>query len=330
MFWIVKEQCLTKFFKRKSTTTGEITQENPSACEWILPVSQRRSRRKMAYVWRQHTHPHIQYTSHSVASTCIFFTISHLQQLLVLVSTGEGLRTSGRGEIKSIFIKLGFEVFDFFNQFVSAFLCVCLQWCKVHTIWCLCVTDGRHCFQGRFQRKLNIGDHWAEGGRLLCGDLHGKYIKKGSQTQRHMQTHTHTTTSPQQETEKTNTSTCMWTNKTAQVRAQTTERQKTCVNVNIEIKDIQFVNTYQLSKTSICAFTYSYMLYTCFVWPTLPSTTPTQARLHPRPVLAAPDASHLLGAHQEADRLASVSVGRGVDVGVGTGRAGCAVSGQAG
>lgn len=60
------------------------------------------------------------------------------------------------------------------------------------------------------------------------------------------------------------------------------------------------------------------------------STTQTQTRLPPSPVLATPDASHLLGAHQEADRLASVGVGRGVDVGVGTGRAGCAIGGHAG
>ncbi len=57
---------------------------------------------------------------------------------------------------------------------------------------------------------------------------------------------------------------------------------------------------------------------------------PTQARLRPSPALAPPDASHLLGAHQEADRLASVGVGRGVDVGVGAGGAGGAVGGQAG
>lgn len=42
------------------------------------------------------------------------------------------------------------------------------------------------------------------------------------------------------------------------------------------------------------------------------------------------DASHLLAAHQEADRLASVGAGCRVDVGAGRGRAGRAVAGQAG
>lgn len=55
---------------------------------------------------------------------------------------------------------------------------------------------------------------------------------------------------------------------------------------------------------------------------------PTQARLRPSPALAPPDASHLLGAHQEADPLASA--GRGVGVGVGAGRARGAVGGHAG
>ncbi len=60
------------------------------------------------------------------------------------------------------------------------------------------------------------------------------------------------------------------------------------------------------------------------------ATTPTQARLRPSPALAPPDASHLLGAHQEADRLASSGVGRGIVVGVGAGGAWRAVSRQAG
>lgn len=51
---------------------------------------------------------------------------------------------------------------------------------------------------------------------------------------------------------------------------------------------------------------------------------------HPSPALAPPDASHLLGAHQEADPLASVGVGGSIDVGVAAGGAGGAVGGQTG
>ena len=82
-------------------------------------------------------------------------------------------------------------------------------------------------------------------------------------------------------------------------------------------------------KTFICAFTYCYMLQTC--WSTftlLLQPNPSQTSPQPSPAVAPPDASHLLRAHQEADRLASV--GGGVDVSVGAGGAGCAVGGQAG
>ena len=101
----------------------------------------------------------------------------------------------------------------FFNQYVFQYLmsvcvrqsmcvslcvcvCVCVSVCVCngHTVWCLCVADGGHSFQGRFQRKLNVGHHWAEGGRLLCGDLHGKCINRQSQTQAPTHTHTHTHT----------------------------------------------------------------------------------------------------------------------------------------
>lgn len=118
------------------------------------------------------------------------------------------------------------------------------------------------------------------------------------------------------------------TNRTAQVRAQTTERQKTRVNVNITMKHIETVCEdlpQQLSKTSICAFTYCYMLHALLGLQ--PQPKPDSP---PSPVLAPPDASHLLGAHQEANRLASAGVGRGVAVGVGAGGAGRAVGGQAG
>jgi len=60
------------------------------------------------------------------------------------------------------------------------------------------------------------------------------------------------------------------------------------------------------------------------------------ATAHPKPhfvpaqTLAPPDASHLLGAHQEADPLASASAGRSVEVAVSAGAAGAAVRGQTG
>lgn len=73
------------------------------------------------------------------------------------------------------------------------------------------------------------------------------------------------------------------------------------------------------------------MLHTCLPDPVLVYRyNPTPARLCPSTALAPPDASHLLGAHQEADPLASIGVGRSVDVSVGAGRAGGAVSGQTG
>lgn len=57
---------------------------------------------------------------------------------------------------------------------------------------------------------------------------------------------------------------------------------------------------------------------------------PTQARVYPSPAPAPPDASHLLGAHQEADHLASTGVGGSVEVNVGARGAGGAVRGKAG
>lgn len=56
--------------------------------------------------------------------------------------------------------------------------------CEIRTVWHLRVADGGHRFQGRFQRQLSVGNHRAEGGRLLCGDLHGKQINRRSRTQR--------------------------------------------------------------------------------------------------------------------------------------------------
>lgn len=90
-----------------------------------------------------------------------------------------------------------------------------------------------------------------------------------------------------------------------------------------------------LSKNTICAFTYCYMLHSTHAVPdpffNLPlHPNPSQTLPQPSPALAPPHASHLLGAHQEAHRLASVGVGRGVDVGVGAGGAGRAVGVQAG
>lgn len=70
------------------------------------------------------------------------------------------------------------------------------------------------------------------------------------------------------------------------------------------------------------------LLGTCFAW--CPTPRPQQAllALSGRP----PDVSHLLGAHQEANRLASTAVGgRGSDVAVGgAGGAGRAVASEAG
>lgn len=86
---------------------------------------------------------------------------------------------------------------------------------------------------------------------------------------------------------------------------------------------IQFVIHIHLPQ-QVCAFTYCYMRHTCSVIAFIYYYDPA-----PNP----PDVSHLLGAHQEADHLVGVGVGGGgVDVGVrvGTGRAGGAVSGEAG
>lgn len=58
-----------------------------------------------------------------------------------------------------------------------------------------------------------------------------------------------------------------------------------------------------------------------------PKTNCTLAQFRRPP---ATDASHLLAAHQEADRLASVGAGCRVHVGAGRGGAGRAVAGQAG
>lgn len=136
-------------------------------------------RRGGRYMWglRERTHPR----SYSACRTlkghshsCIYNISAspHLQQLLVLVSTGKGLRASERGQKKR------------FSTFESKLWSLIYFFCKIHTVWRLCVTDGRHGFQGRFQRKLNIGNHWAEGWRLLCGDLHGKYINAGKKGQK--------------------------------------------------------------------------------------------------------------------------------------------------
>lgn len=51
------------------------------------------------------------------------------------------------------------------------------------TVGRLGVADGRHGLQGRLQGELSVGDHGAEGGRLLCGDLHAQCINRRSRTQ---------------------------------------------------------------------------------------------------------------------------------------------------
>lgn len=120
--------------------------------------------------------------------------------------------------------------------------------------------------------------------------------------------------------------------------AQTTEKQKTRVYGTVQIRHLFFFIflkhlPHKLLINSIRAFTYCSMLRTCCLLLLSYCYGQTHARLcplpQPHPALAPPDASHLLGAHQEADHLASA--GGGVCMcGVGTGRAGCAVGGQAG
>lgn len=56
---------------------------------------------------------------------------SHLQQLLVLVSTGQGLRASEGKREKSDYFQSAYDIYKCFPQR-----------CKVHTIWSLCVADG--------------------------------------------------------------------------------------------------------------------------------------------------------------------------------------------
>lgn len=181
------------------------------------------------------------------------------------------------------------------SSYPNTFSCTCipfLQRCRVHTIWRLHVADGGHGFQGRLQRKLRVGNHRAEGGGLLCGDLHGGNVNRGSQT-------------PQgggKSAEKTNASACTLTNRTAQVRGT------------------DAASPSNLPKTPLCLYQLlqaSRMLCLIHLYATF--TTPPS----PRPPL---HASHLLGAHQEADRLASVAGG----VDAGAGRAGRAVGGPAG
>lgn len=152
---------------------------------------------------RESTHTHV-YNVTFIRYTCthtymVSLCLAHLQQLFVLVSTGEGLRASGRTHKNRFLFHLDLKYY-YFNVFVLSI--PGWQRCKVHTIWRLCVADGGHSFQGRFQRKLNIGNHWAEGGRLLCGDLHGKYINRGSQTRACMHKHTYTNTNKATEKNK--------------------------------------------------------------------------------------------------------------------------------
>lgn len=89
------------------------------------------------------------------------------------------------------------------------------------------------------------------------------------------------------------------TNRTAQVRAQTTERQKTRVNVGKVIMDTEasFAITYHHDclNSSICAFTYCCMLGTCFAWctnPRSPTPPPTGQTWPLSPSLDGPQMCH--------------------------------------
>ena len=204
-------QWLTEVLKQKSTTTAWDHTGNP-CCLWVDPACQQEEEEEeeedgiCVDSERAHTPTHTIRVTFILAPTHLLHP-SHLQQLLVLVCTGESLRASGRKkEVNFIWNVIFFFSISLFFSIsclsvcislcvcVCVCLCVCVsvRVCNGHTVWCLCVADGGHSFQGRFQRKLNVGHHWAEGGRLLCGDLHGKCINRQSQTQAPIHTHTHT------------------------------------------------------------------------------------------------------------------------------------------
>lgn len=95
---------------------------------------------------------------------------------------------------------------------------------------------------------------------------------------------------------------------------------------------MQTLTTTAVQQLHLCLYLLlhaSHMLaWSTFNLPLQPN--PSQTSPQPSPALAPPDASHLLGAHQEADPLASVGVGQCIDMSVGAGWARGAVSGQTG
>lgn len=150
-------------------------------------------RRGGRYMWGLRERSHI--PAHTVHVALLKDTRTHASvKSFLLLTSSSSLSWSAQERVWEPFRKKGeknmFSIFKF-ESWSFSFCCVCffsICRCKIRTIWCLCVTDGRHGFQGGFQRQLNVGNHWAEGWRLFCGDLHGKHINTANRTE--AKTHT--------------------------------------------------------------------------------------------------------------------------------------------